>query len=248
MAACHAEAKLHPPGSAVAGGAASSAPSAIDSGLIKGRTIADHYDRVLVLRLRDLRLEGYDSPFSTLAGANIAEAVAKVVASILKASAEVPGATPQNLAYDLFDSDAPSTLWLLDGFDEVPNAKAVAAGITPDISKAFDETRALSLASPCAAEAEVEFRSRPAAGVAAADRLAAVLRVLLTQQNVVITSRPEFEGDLAPLIGRKSARHLRLEPLLTQSVVNFVEGALKVWMGQWNALACIRIVFVSPDV
>ena len=230
MAASHAEAKLSPAGSAVAGGAASSAPSAVDSGLIKGRAIAVDYERVLVVRLRDLRLGGDDSPFAT-PGASIAEAAAKAVASFLKATPKVPGATPRELADDIFgsaDCEAPSTLWLLDGFDEVPRARPVAAALMNDATAAFDEARARCLTSPSAAPAEVEFRALPAAGVAPADRLGATLRVLLTQQNVVISSRPEFEGDLAPLTGRKSPLYLRLGPLPTQSVVKFVDGALKV--------------------
>lgn len=209
------------------------APLPTDTGLVCGNRlrIEYKYERVLVLRLRDLRLEGGESPFAKLPGISIGEAVACAIASILEVAQKFPGTPPRELADDFFggdDSEAPRTLWLLDGFDEVPRAKAVAATITPAVEVAFDVARSHGLASPSAAPAEVRFRDLPAAGVPPADRLAAVLRVLLTQQNVVISSRPEFEGDLAPLTGRKSARHLRLEPLPTHSVEKFVEGALKV--------------------
>ena len=185
-----------------------------------------------MVRLRDLNLEGDDSPFVTLPGASIGEAAAWAIAGLCDVAPRVQSAgNVRDLADNLLGSavsKAPSTLWLLDGFDEMPGATKLSSSLKGAVTAAFDHSRRRTLASPSAAPAEVEFRSRSAAKIAPAGRLGAVLRVLLTQQNVVISSRPEFEGDLAPLAGRKSGQYLRLEPLSTQSVVKFVEGALKV--------------------
>ena len=82
-------------------------------------------------------------------------------------------------------------------------------------------------AAPSAATAEADFRSSPASSVPASARLSAVLRVLLTQPAVVVTSRPQFESQLAALTGGAVARFLRLEPLPAKAVHAFVVGALK---------------------
>ena len=200
--------------------------------LIDGSLLAADYARVLVVRLHELELLGDDSPFTALRDANVGEAAAWVIAGLFNVAPKKRCAVAaRDLAENLLGSavsKAPPTLWLLDGFDELSCATKLALSLKGAVTAAFDQSRRRNLASPSAAPAEVEFRSRPAAKVAPAGRLAAVLRVLLTQQNVVISSRPEFQNVLAPFTGRQSARFLRLEPLPTQSVVTFVEGALKV--------------------
>ena len=230
IAVCHAEASLCPQGSAVAGGV-SSAPILVDCGLVHGRTIATYYKRVVMLRLRDLRLSASDSPFALLRGANVAEAAAKVIADLLQLSPEVPGSTPRDLAEDFFggmESTASQTLWLLDGFDELPGAKALARTLSDVVPAAYHEANINTLASPSAALSEITFRARLAAEIAPDERLGAMLRVLLTQQNVIISSRPEFECDLGPLTGRTSPPYLRLELLSTKSVKKFVDCVLQV--------------------
>jgi len=59
-------------------------------------------------------------------------------------------------------------------------------------------------------------------------RLEAILRILLTQPHVVVSSRPQFEDRLATFTGCVNARYARLEPLLPTSVQDFVREALKV--------------------
>lgn len=215
-----------------AGGASAPNSHSVKDGCIEAQLLRDFgYERVLMLRLRDIRLEGDDSPFTTLHEASIFEAVAWAIADLLQAAPRFPGATPGALANDIFgcpEFAAPRTLWLLDGFDEMPRANELAAALSKTITTAFEEARTRTLSSPSVAAVEVAFRARPAAGVAPSDRLSAVLRVLLTQQDVVISSRPELEMDLGYLTGRTSARYLRLEPLAAQSVAKFVEEALKV--------------------
>lgn len=207
-----------------------SAPT--DCGPIDGNRLVADYARVLVVRLRDLKLEGDDSPFAKLPGASIGEAVAWAIAGLFNATPKMHNAAAaRDLAENLLggtELKTLPTLWLLDGFDETPGATTLSSSLKGAVTAAFDQSRRRKLASPSVAPGEVEFRARPAAKIAAGGRLSAVLRVLLTQQNVVISSRPEFESELATFTGRKSARFLRLEPLPMQSVVKFVEGALKV--------------------
>jgi len=65
-------------------------------------------------------------------GVCVADAVAWAVAEELDLSAVVSGITPRHLNVDLFgsiDAPPPSTLWLLDGFDEVPGAEALALAL-----------------------------------------------------------------------------------------------------------------------
>jgi hypothetical protein len=189
-----------------------------------------HFARAPLVRLRDLRLEGDDSPFATLAaGTTVESATAVAVARLLRAPPSVCTAQPGELARALFDQDvAAQTLWLLDGFDEVPDARALAAELAVDLKAAFDEVRKRGLSAPRATEAELAFCRQPASAIPRERRLYAVLRVLLTQPRVIVSSRPQFEGDLAPFTGRANARFVRLEPLATKAVKDFVKGALQV--------------------
>ena len=197
VAACHAAAKDSPEES---------------SGLITGADLKQAYDRVCLVRLRELsRFDGSDSPFSMPDCRTIADAAASAVGYPLRLLAAIAGVTPRELSDELFGAVAPRTLWLLDGFDEAPGAEDIARALAGrDVA------------------ADATFGGLPASGVEAGKRLEAVLRVLLTQPNVVVSSRPQFEALLAPLTGRANARYLRLEPLAPEAVRGFVRQALKV--------------------
>lgn len=82
-------------------------------------------------------------------------------------------------------------------------------------------------AAPGSAKAKEDFRGSPASSIPGSARLSAILRVLLTQPAVVVSSRPQFEAQLAALTGGAVARFLRLEPLPAKAVQTFVAGALK---------------------
>jgi len=208
-----------------------SPPPVKDSGLIKGATLRDSYARVVTVRLRDIvKLEGSDSPF-TKHGISVADAAAWVVADLLGLFAAIPKATPQELSSDLFGSNiapAPRTLWLLDGFDEAPGAEALASALAVPVQAAFQEARSGQHDAICNTFAEVAFRCRPAITIPVGERLQAVLRVLLTEPNVVVSSRPQFEALLAPFTGLSNARYLRLDSLSPGAVEAFVCNALKV--------------------
>lgn len=226
IAACHASATLsaeelararivpHPPS---------------EVGLVKGAELRDayRYARVCFVRLRDFsQLDGGASPFARTDVATVADAVAWAVAEQFDLSAAE--ATPRELSDELLGTAAPRTLWLLDGFDEAPSAEMLARALAKPLQAAFQEARDAKLKAPCDAPAEAAFRCLPAGGIASDKRLEAVLRVLLAQPNVVVSSRPQFEGLLAPLTGRANARYLRLEPLTPEAVREFVHQALKV--------------------
>ena len=228
VAACHAAASLS---ADELGRAKISPPPTEDSGLIKGAALRDTYARVVTVRLRDfVKLDGRDSPF-TKQEISVADAAAWAVADLIGLLAAIPRATPQELSAELFgssDAPAPRTLWLLDGFDEAPGAEELAKALTSPVKAAFQEARSGKLSAPCNALAEVAFRSQIATTIDAGDRLQAVLRVLLTEANVVLSSRPQFEALLAPLTGRSNASFLRLDALSPDSVQAFVCHALKV--------------------
>ena len=144
VAACHAAASLGPEG---ATRARVTLPP-VDRGGVNGRLLRDtyKYSRVLIVRLRDLRVEHDDAPWA--GAATVAEAVAACVALLLDLGDAAPEATPADLAADLFSSAAaPHSLWLLDGFDEVPAANEIAPGITAAVSAAFHEATSKGL--PC---------------------------------------------------------------------------------------------------
>lgn len=208
-----------------------SPPPAKDSGLIKGAALRDSYARVVTLRLRDfVKLDGKDSPF-TKHDITIADAVAWAVADLVGLLAALPKATPQELSAELFgdrEAPAPRTLWLLDGFDEAPGAKELASALSEPVKAAFNEARSGKLIAPCHALAEVTFRCQLAINIPVGERLRAVLRVLLTEPNVVVSSRPQFEALLAPFTGLSNARYLRLDALSPEAVQAFVCNALKV--------------------
>jgi hypothetical protein len=237
IASCHAAAAL-PPQLAESHGVT----PVLDRGFIKGRALRDDYRfaRVPLLRLRDVRLEGDGTPF-ILPGATVEMAVAAAVVRILGAPPAVCDASPADLANALFGSVvAAQTLWLLDGFDEVPDARSLAAELAEALKAAFADVRTRSLPAPRDAEAERAFRRQAATSIPRGRRLYALLRVLLMQPHVVVSSRPQFEGDLAPFTGLASARFVRLEPLATQAVACFVEGALKVRLRCAAARGCRR--------
>lgn len=208
-------------------------PPAKDSSVIKGATLRDAYKRVVTVRLRDfVGLDGNDSPFKRQ-GVSVADAAAWVVADILGLLVDLPQVTPQELSADLFGSSvapAPPTLWLLDGFDEAPGAKALASALAEPVKAAFQQARSASggRAAPCHTHEEMLFRDQPASSIAAGERLQALLRVLLTEQNVVVSSRPQFEAILAPFTGLSNARYLRLDALSPEAVNDFVCKALVV--------------------
>lgn len=224
IAACHAAASL----SAEPAHASFTSSQVIDSGFIKGAILKRDYDRIITVRLRDFRkLDGDDSPFA-VPGISVADAVALAVAELLGLASAIEGSTAAEFSSAFFDSVAPRTLWLLDGFDEAPSAEGLARALAVPVNAAFQEARVRKLAAPCNAASERSFHSQLASGVPPSDRLEAVLRVLLTQQNVIVSSRPQFESHLAPLTGRSTARYVRLEPLAPKAVQAFVREALKV--------------------
>ena len=206
-------------------------PPAKDSGLIKGATLRDAYARVVTLRLRDfVKIEGEDSPFNKLSS-SVADAAAWALADLVGLLAALPKATPQELSAEFFggrDAPAPCTLWLLDGFDEAPGAEELASALAEPLKAAFQDARGGQRAAPCNALAEVTFRGLPAISIPAGERLQAVRRVLLTEPNVVVSSRPQFEALLAPFTGLSNARYLRLDALSPGAVQAFVCDALSV--------------------
>ena len=240
IAACHAAASLSADELARVD---VSHPPAKDSGLVKGAALRDSYARVVTVRLRDfVRLEGKDSPFTH--EISIADAAAWAVADLVGFLAALPKATPQELSTELFgsrDAPAPRTLWLLDGFDEAPGATELASALSDPVKIAFQEARSGKLSAPCHAPAEVAFRGQLAINIPVGERLRAVLRVLLTEPNVVVSSRPQFEAQLAPFTGLSNARYLRLDALSPEAVQAFVCDALKVLQGQRCGPATMRL-------
>ena len=225
IAACHGAALLESEGRP--------AVSPVARGSINGRTLRDEYRyaRVLVIRLRDARLTGDDSSF-TRPGLTVAQATAVEVARLLDVSASIAAASPTDLAAEFFEADAPRTLWLLDGFDEVPGAAGVSDALTPAIQTAFQEARDRKLAAPSTSAVEVAFSAMPASSILATARWCAFLRVLLCQADVILSSRPELESRLGPFTGYSNPRVVRLEPLSTKAVWKFVRGALTVRRGR----------------
>jgi len=228
VAACHAAASLSADELARVN---VSPPPAKDNGFIKGAVLRDAYARVVTVRLRDfVKLDCKDSPF-TKHGISVAEAAAWTVADLLGLLTALPKATPQELNSELFgssDAPAPRTLWLLDGFDEAPGAEALAKGLAVPVTAAFQGVRSGQLDAPSNTLAEVALRCQPAISIPAGERLQAVLRVLLTEPNVVVSSRPQFESLLAPFTGLSNARYLRLDSLSPGAVEAFVCNALNV--------------------
>lgn len=210
-----------------------------DSGLIRGAALKQAYARVITVRLRDLNR--LDAPFIR-PGISVADAVAWAVAEQLGLLPVVSGANPAEFLADLFgsvDAPPPPTLWLLDGFDEAPGAEALASALTVHLTAAFREAREESLAAPSHARAEVSFLGQMSSSISSTGRLEAVLRILLMQPHVVVSSRPQFEDLLAPFTGRANARYARLELLLPEAVHGFVRGALKVCaerVVRWHSL------------
>ena len=250
VAACHAAASL--PADELAR-AKISPPPPEDSGLIKGAALRDTYARIVTVRLRDFaKLDGRDSPF-TKQEISVADAAAWAVADLIGLLAALPRATPQELSAELFgssDAPAPCALWLLDGFDEAPGAEKLAKGLTVPVKAAFQDARSGNLSAPCNALAEVAFRSQIATTIDAGDRLQAVLRVLLTEANVVVSSRPQFEALLAPFTGRSNASYLRLDLLSPDAVQTFVCNALKVRGYRCGPVTTFLLVWlrVTPDI
>jgi hypothetical protein len=203
----------------------------LDRGLIKGRSLRHDYVRVVVVHLRDLTgwLEGDECPFTTQPGSTIEMAAAVAVMRLLNGPRAVFDAHPADLAEEIFGSpDALKTLWLLDGFDEVPDARSLAAALGTVLTSSYAEVRKRKLSAPRVSVAETAFRNQPAIEVPSGNRINAVLRILLSQPHVIVSSRPQFEPDLAPFSGRANALFLRLQPLSRQAVRVFVKGALQV--------------------
>ena len=205
----------------------------LDRGLIKGRSLREdfHFTRVVVVHLRDLTgwLEGDMWPFTILPGATVEMAAALAVMRLFSATSVVANSHPSDVVSTLFGLDiAEHTLWLLDGFDEVPDARSLAAQLAPVLTAAYSEVRTRKLSAPSATAAEREYCGQPATTIPRGGRLFAVLRVLLSQPHVIISSRPQFEPDLTPFSGRANALFLRLQPLSRQAVRVFVKGALQV--------------------
>lgn len=232
-------------------------PDAQDLELINGTALKNDYARIVVLRLQALgRLcAGADGPFS-LPGASIGEATAVCIMRLLEADALLSitpnPPTPRELSDELFgspDAAAPGTLWLLDGFDEVPRIKQLVAALSVALTTAYDEARSRGLPAPCGATAETDFCSQPASSLATGDRLMALLRVLLTQPAVVVSSRPQCEQDLVRLTGLTVKRVMRLEPLPEIAVRNCVTRILEVRRGALHRSFESRVVtavFLSP--
>jgi len=203
----------------------------LDRGLIKGRSLRRDYTRIVVVHLRDLTgwLEGGMWPITTLPGATVEMAAALAVMRLFSATSVVANSHPSDVVSTLFGLDiAEHTLWLLDGFDEVPDARSLAAQLAPVLTAAYSEVRARKLSAPSATAAEREYCGQPATSIPRGGRLFAVLRILLSQPHVIISSRPQFEPDLTPFSGRANALFLRLQPLSRQAVRVFVKGALQV--------------------
>ena len=224
IAACHAAASLPPDELSRI-----SPPPATTCGHIRGADLRIAYDRVFSVRLRGLTgLEGAQSPFA-VPGLSVGDAAAWAIAHHLGVQAAVVGASEPDFGAELFGQNTPRTLWLLDGFDEAPGAKTIARALAAPAQVAFLAAREQQLAAPCDTAAEVAFRAQAASSLPPTDRLPAVLRILLLQQSVVVSSRPQFEALLAPLTGpAANARHLRVEPLAQEAVQAFVKEALKV--------------------
>lgn len=229
-----------------------SAATSAASGDIRGPDLARDYPRILLLRLR--RLEG-----AVMAGAGarawdrcatVGEAVAAVVAQLYDFDATLAaGASPAELADTLFGPAAPSTLWLLDGFDEVPGAMALAPALTAAAAAAYTEgltARRAGAHDDGEPTTEERFRAGPAADVPPQERVAAVLRVLVARPFVVVSSRPQFEGVLGRVSGRPHARFVRLEPLRPEAVQSFVRAALKVRRGYHATPALRAALFLHP--
>ena len=202
---------------------------------------------MLVIRLRDARLTGDDISFAR-PGLTVAQAASAEVARLLGLDDLLSDLSPAELAAFLFNSPAAHrTLWLLDGFDEVPGAAGVSDALTPAIQTAFQEARDRKLAAPSTSAVEVAFSAMPASSIPATERWCAFLRVLLCQADVILSSRPELESRLGPFTGYSNPRVVRLEPLSTKEVWKFVRGALKVRRGRDHIMQRKVRVSYRPD-
>jgi hypothetical protein len=158
------------------------------SSMLRSAELRGKFGRVLLIRLRDLNVEAADWASCETVG----EVVAQLVSGIYGVDvARFPRSTVAEAIFSPPATAAPKdTLWLLDGFDELPGASTLLSeGLVRDAATAFK-----AMTEKAAAPVERGHRARPAKPLllsgTPADRLAAVMRVLLTQVRACGVSRP----------------------------------------------------------
>jgi len=169
------------------------------------------YKRVVLLRLRELagvvRAAWHECSTVGEVAARLVMAVGAYIVTDTPAAA---------VAADLFaPAAAASTLWLLDAFDEVSGGE----GMVDDLARAAASTHGPSGAAP-------DSHSMPTLRLSVAGDFAlqcachAVLRLLVTQPHVIVSTRPRFAQRLGLV------RHVQLEKLNPTAVQAFVAAAL----------------------
>ena len=136
-----------------------------------------------------------------------------------------------SLAYSLLDEDSPTTLWLLDGFDELLHAEAIAeylglASAHPNIATRRAARRAASERAWAPLDSTTESPVK------------ALLGILVLQPRVVVTTRPRFSEQLGV------TQFIELEPLTVSQVTAFVSSALSADEGARDRL--LRRIRESP--
>jgi len=191
LAYCHAESLSH-------GG--------IDAGLFHS------HKRVLFLRLRDLAGVLARMRPAVAAAAAAPAVVGAAAAAFVAAQYGLGGVFDRTaLAAELFSSLSATTLWLLDGFDELAGAGAMVARIAA-LAAPLDPLTPLPPSS--AVEAAVE----------------AVVLLLASQPHVIVTTRPQFARDL------DVTAHVQIEPCDPALVRSFVLESMAGHAAQRDAL------------
>jgi len=169
------------------------------------------YNRVVLLRLRELagvvRTTWHEC-------SSVGEVAARLVMAM--GAYNVTDTPAAALAAELFAPPTEvSTLWLLDAFDEVAGGE----GMVDDLAQAAASTHGAGGAAP-------DSHVVPTLGLSVVGDSAlqcachAVLRLLVTQPHVVVSTRPRFARRLGLV------RHVQLEKLNPTAVQAFVAAAL----------------------